>query len=1209
MSSNLQTASTVLKNISQSVIAALMYDIALQDMPESDIDAAESIFYESIDIASEGILSSRRTKERMLRTLQRQKLSIIINKFKKDGKPVPDNYFAKRFSQVISLGNSEKIVPDFLNVFREKLAKNEKLATTVMTRYLGEALSADSEGEKEFVDEFDELFSMLPDEPEEIPSEPVIKPAKKVAPKAPPKIASPPKQKANLPEEEVAEERPDTILPKQPGSAQMIYWQPQRHALPVRGLRNLEPLLAEHPLLFITGFAGSGKSVLISAYIYQQVFNRSLAIGKVFYYRFSESHSTYDVFLKSIAAFSELQIPGSAVGYEAEIASAIAASDTIFVLDDIHALKDYRLRDFVQLCWKNISENDEFGGKFLMLDRDLPEIETNQNIAFYRYDGLAVSESSALLRDLWKLSLPRMLARQLASKLCGNPERMLIFRGWFQNEQHTDTELERFVEQMPESDGTAIQEVQLSYYVANALKEGFARTDSRLNSFCTALSIFEIPEEERFLKAVYDKIGGGDFQEKLEELVEEFQLLEYDNQAVRYNLPDTLRTFFNSQMEDDHIRRALHNQAGQLYRERYSVKNDSRDAVLGAGHFYFAEREEDAIGLINAISKIEDLTVQQCEYLLNLLKNLSLPTLETVEEQRAAQLRTGILYFRLGKWGEAETTLVSCLQEDTDSQTRAETLFYIGQIAKLKGNTTQSAHNLQEAAQLYQREKNIARLAACHQHLAEVYLIEENRQNAYNHYQRSLEYFQDIKDTRGEQIILDQLGQLAKAQHKLVDAQAYFERSMAICNAHGDRIGNARTLMEIARLQEMQKKWLEAIDTYEQVAENYRKLNNPIAFATAYQHMGAIYLQLNDLAHARVHLQNAHQIFEENEHRAGLAEVYELLAKIHHRQKEWELAMENYHQAQELFHDTKQESRYAEIFAQIARVYQEMGETDRALELFEKALAINERLGESPGVARIFEEIGDIYQQREDLSYAIDMYRNAMSLKENLNNQLGVAELLSKIGNIYKAHLDWEKTVPCFEQALDIFTKLGNVRGMAFCHNSLAFVYHAQKSWDIARHHYVEALKNFEASNDFQGMAEVNFNLGNVFHDLGDWERALNRYNTALPLFEETGDFFNISQVLGNLSSIEFEQKTHTSAIAKQVEILLYFQKNQQTQMVEKVLANLVSCHQELGADTFQQLLATCLEELMQNGVQWGKNEIISPESATEMIDKIFYNN
>ncbi|MEZ4766035.1 MAG: hypothetical protein R3C26_23470 [Calditrichia bacterium] len=43
------------------------------------------------------------------------------------------------------------------------------------------------------------------------------------------------------------------------------------------------------------------------------------------------------------------------MGYEAEIASAIAASDTIFVLDDIHALKDYRLRDFVQLCWRKTS--------------------------------------------------------------------------------------------------------------------------------------------------------------------------------------------------------------------------------------------------------------------------------------------------------------------------------------------------------------------------------------------------------------------------------------------------------------------------------------------------------------------------------------------------------------------------------------------------------------------------------------------------------------------------------------------------------------------------------------------------------------------------------------------------------------------------------------------------------------------------------------
>ncbi|MEZ4766037.1 MAG: hypothetical protein R3C26_23480 [Calditrichia bacterium] len=82
-------------------------------------------------------------------------------------------------------------------------------------------LSADSEGEKEFVDEFDELFSMLPDEPEEIPSEPVLKPAKKALKKSR-KSYTAAKTKANLPEEEAAEERPDTILPKQPGSAQMI---------------------------------------------------------------------------------------------------------------------------------------------------------------------------------------------------------------------------------------------------------------------------------------------------------------------------------------------------------------------------------------------------------------------------------------------------------------------------------------------------------------------------------------------------------------------------------------------------------------------------------------------------------------------------------------------------------------------------------------------------------------------------------------------------------------------------------------------------------------------------------------------------------------------------------------------------------------------------------------------------------------------------
>ncbi|MEZ4766031.1 MAG: hypothetical protein R3C26_23450 [Calditrichia bacterium] len=86
-----------------------------------------------------------------------------------------------------------------------------------------------------------------------------------------------------------------------------------------------------------------------------------------------------------------------------------------------------------------------------------------------------------------------------------------------------------------------------------------------------------------------------------------------------------------------------------------------------------------------------------------------------------------------------------------------------------------------------------------------------------------------------------------------------------------------------------------------------------------------------------------------------MAEVYELLAKIHHRQKEWELGIGKLpHQAQELFHDTKQESNT--LFAQIAVIYQKWVKLIARWSCL-KALAINERLGESPGVARILRRL------------------------------------------------------------------------------------------------------------------------------------------------------------------------------------------------------------------------------------------------------------
>ena len=137
--------------------------------------------------------------------------------------------------------------------------------------------------------------------------------------------------------------------------------------------------------------------------------------------------------------------------------------------------------------------------------------------------------------------------------------------------------------------------------------------------------------------------------------------------------------------------------------------------------------------------------------------------------------------------------------------------------------------------------------------------------------------------------------------------------------------------------------------------------------------------------------------------------------------------------------------------------------------------------------------------------------------------------------------------------------------------------------------------------------ATAYYETGTIYHDTSEWNLALEYYGKSLPMFEKIDDLANVAQALGNISSIEFEKKDHIPAISKQVEILLYFKENKQREMVERVLANLMACHQELGPNTFQALLNSCLERISKNGVQWGALDVIPPKKAAKIINRIFY--
>ena len=1170
-------ASPLLDVVSQNIIAALLYDIAAEPSTDINPEAIEEIFYESITEGAQNILKSEQTKRRILDSLQLKELEPAFEKLFLHGQPLDRQYFVKRFSAVISKKNAKKIAPLFLAHFRKKIAADDALSKRIVMKYRKYLENGKWQLNGDAMSEL-EMILTAPNGKHDAETE-------------------------AAPREEILTDDFEVVYIKNNHSGQLTYWRQSEFVIPVRGLRNVENYLQKSPRLYITGIAGGGKSVLISAYINNLVANGDLDKDRVFYYRFMEVVSDYDSFIASLDSFLRANSePAADDEFEETPETLLLQSDCFVVLDDFQHVRDDRLYDLVHRLWERLEEVDSFQGKFIVVSREQPKSISLSERVHFDYHGLSVSESNALLRDKWDLNLPKLVARSVAKKMLGNPLLMLLFRDWLASEHHTDTEMERLVEYMPKDID------RLRDYVMEHLYEAFERTDSRLNSILKGVSMFAMAEEEEFFEQNYEKVGGGNFQLLLEQLVEKFELIEYDDNVRRYKLPDALRQFYYDKLQSIQMKRILHNNAGLLYRRRHERLQDIVDAVEGARHFQKAEREEEAVRLLEPVMdlpKIDEIYVKQ---ILQILADINFDLFDNEQSKIHVLYNRGKFYLQSGLFKEAEDDLLECEALGPAEQQKAPILYGLSQVARARQEIEQCQQLLEEALAIYEANGERLGIARVYNDLAEIHLQRDDLDSAFNMLEQAAIIFEQKDQDEGALRAYNHLGWIFKVRQDWDAAYDHYQKALDIYERIHDQTGIADSLQGMGEIREKVNELDDAIGLYYKELRLREKIGDWTGAAGAYQRIGAIYQRRQEWDNAMEFFQEALDIYERSDDLYGLASVYYHIGIVHQGRSEWETAMGYYQKAQELYERTESPREYGDTFVRMAMVYRAMEEYERALDMYDKALEIKEKLDDFVGIADTYERIGDIYRDQQQAQYAIEVYERSIMMRDEMNDLAGISQIYYKIATIHAAGKAWQEATKFYQKALDIFDQLDDVVGMAKTHRALGGIYQSQRTWQRAVEYYQTALTLFEQTRDLDGLAHVKYNLGTISHDSGDWEGALVNYRESLNLFGRNGDLYNYAQTLGNISSIEFERKDHTLAIGKQVEILLYFQENERKDLVERVLSNLVACHQELGPDTFQALLTNCLEKITRLGVRWGQHQILPADKAGEMINEIFYN-
>lgn len=1161
--------SPVVSTLSYNIIAALLYDLGMEDAVGIDRKAVEAIFFESVTRAADGILKSARTRQKILESLQDKALEPEIAKLRVQGIPVREDYFVEQFSRVISSANARKIAPEFLKLFREKLAANEPLLRQVIWKYRAPIQQGQWQINGNGQQELAELMEALRGE-------------------------------------QVRQEL-EYLHANGPASAQLEHWDHTKYVLPVRGLRQMEINLASGPLLYITGAPGCGKSLLVAAYLHNLLFHKFLEGKDIYYYRFVRGISQGPAFTENLGQFLANKSGTSREGAAGDLPKVLAQSPYFFVFDDLHQAEDPAIRELIRRIWIEVENFPGFAGKLIAIDRqraaDIPRADQYH----YHYRGLSSAERSALLRDKWQLQMPRLLARQLSKKFLGNPQLLLLFRCWWITEHHTDTELERFINEMPQADAGGKNFERLRDYLAQHCYEAFERHDSRINSFLKAVSVFRLPEQEYFFEQVYERIGGGDFQVLLEKLVEEYRFIKYDENLNRYDLPDLFGEFFYNAISGIQMRRILHHSAGQLYRRRFEQSGEITDAIEGARHFRIAEREEEAVRLLEPVLEEAGNREPHLRQLLGILETVNFELFDNDQARVVALYHRGKFYLQNGLFREAEADFLACQLLEGSETLRGEISYALGLIARAGGKVDEAYPLFEQALEIYRQNDNRPGMGEVYVRLGELHLIRDEYDEAFQAVEKSLEISLEIGDREAALHAYNTLGWISKEKADWEAAERFYRKSLELSEDLQGLGGAAQALNNLAQIREVRGEWEQALELYQKEIQLNEKLNDWMGMAKAYQRIGDIYRRLESPEQAITFYQQSQVLFEKTEDLNGLASVYHGIAQIYHGRQDWESAMGYYQKSQEIYEKTNNLDAYGESFAQMAAVYKAMKEWERALDLYDKCLEIKEKLGDSRGAAEIYRKIGDIYFERGELEHAIEVYERSLKTHEARGDNAGIAELLFALGNVFKADRQWKRGLDFYQKSLHLFEQLNDEAGMARANVARGSIYHELKDWDHALEFYQKALVIYNKLRYAKGLADIHYSIGNLYHDSAKWDLALEHYRKSLPMFEKAADLLGMAQALGNISSLEFERKEHIAAISKQVEILLFFQEQNRREMVDRVLANLVSCHQELGADTFQALLNTCLDKIAREGVTWGTIKLIPPDKAAKMIKRLFF--
>lgn len=487
-----------------------------------------------------------------------------------------------------------------------------------------------------------------------------------------------------------------------------------------------------------------------------------------------------------------------------------------------------------------------------------------------------------------------------------------------------------------------------------------------------------------------------------------------------------------------------------------------------------------------------------------------------------SSIEQGIRLFEAGKWQEALTTLTAvqaAAEKQNDQETVATALLYIGRIHVQQNAHADALAAFEASVLIWEKAAAPAKLLDALEAIADLYVSDQNFEQALTSYSTALHLAQEIGDAERETAIGARLNEV-EFQFHLTTNLADLEKARQSKN----EAKQAAILNKIGDLYRLHGDVEEALSTYTDELALRRKLADKANIVDALRNIGRSYVALNQNSEAAAAYTEALTTAQALGDEEKTAELLTLQGELQLKQEQYAEAQATFEAELALRQGLRDQKGEAATYNQLNLVYQALDQYDLAQNALEKALALWQAQENPEEIIATQIELGRIFDLQEEYETAISLYTSILTSTQQLADQATHIRVTYNLAEAYFKLQQYEQAAPHYKSALAFWQEAGDQRNQRKALRRLGELYLAAGEHALALEQLQNALLLAEGAQEMEETAKIQEEIAKAQSALEKWPATLHAYQEALALWQQLGQDKQSLDVMVKIGDFYYRQ-------------------------------------------------------------------------------------